>query len=54
MSVKDVTFTYPGAPTPQLADVNCRLTLGSRVAVLGRNGAGKTTLIKMLVGETVV
>ncbi|GBF90643.1 elongation factor EF-3 [Raphidocelis subcapitata] len=42
-----VSFTYPGAPRPQLSDVHVMCRLSSRVAVLGANGAGKSTLIKV-------
>ncbi|PRW20411.1 elongation factor EF-3 isoform B [Chlorella sorokiniana] len=51
--VTNVSFTWPGAAKQQLTDVTCRVSLGSRVAVLGANGAGKSTLIKLLTGETV-
>ncbi len=30
-----VTFTYPGAPKPQLEQVTCSCRLSSRVAILG-------------------
>lgn len=46
-----VSFTWPGASKQQLTDITCRVSLGSRVAVLGANGAGKSTLIKLLTGE---
>jgi len=36
-----VSFTYPGRATQQLSDVNVRVALSSRIAVLGANGAGK-------------
>lgn len=36
-----MSFTWPGASKKQLTDVNIRVSLGSRVAVLGANGAGK-------------
>ena len=36
-----VGFTYPGASKQQLSDVNVRVALSSRIAVLGANGAGK-------------
>ncbi|KAJ8613523.1 hypothetical protein CTAYLR_002218 [Chrysophaeum taylorii] len=45
------TFTWPGRDVPTLSDVNVKLSLGSRVVVLGANGAGKSTLIKLIVGE---
>jgi elongation factor 3 len=47
----DVTFTYPSANRPQVANVTIRCSLGSRVACLGPNGAGKSTIIKLLTGE---
>ena len=38
---RQVGFTYPGASRQQLSDVNVRVALSSRIAVLGANGAGK-------------
>jgi len=52
LKLRGVSFTYPGAPKPQLTDVDVSVTLSSRVAVRGANGAGKSTLIKMMTGET--
>ena len=52
LTCKGVTFTYPGNSKPTLENVNCKVTLGSRIGVLGANGAGKSTLIKLLVQET--
>eukprot|EP00543_Licmophora_paradoxa_P003912 CAMPEP_0202445962 /NCGR_PEP_ID=MMETSP1360-20130828/4645_1 /ASSEMBLY_ACC=CAM_ASM_000848 /TAXON_ID=515479 /ORGANISM="Licmophora paradoxa, Strain CCMP2313" /LENGTH=739 /DNA_ID=CAMNT_0049062373 /DNA_START=50 /DNA_END=2269 /DNA_ORIENTATION=- len=52
MEMENVNFSYPGSQVNQLADVNLKMSLSSRIAVLGANGAGKTTLVKMIVGET--
>lgn len=52
LEMDNVDFRYPGADRNTLTGVNLKMSLSSRVAVLGANGAGKTTLIKMLVGET--
>ena len=41
MSMTDVAFTYPGAPKPQLTGVTVRLSMSSRVAIVGANGAGR-------------
>lgn len=43
-----VTFAYPEATQPALADVTFALPPGARVLVLGRNGSGKSTLVKLL------
>ena len=51
MSMKNVLFKYETAAAPILTDVNVRLSLTSRVALVGENGAGKTTLLKLLVGD---
>lgn len=52
LEMENVDFRYPGAKQNSLNAVNLKMSLSSRVAVVGANGAGKTTLIKMLVGET--
>ena len=52
IKLENVQYTYPGATVPQLTDVNVKVCLGSRIAVVGANGAGKSTLIKLLVQET--
>lgn len=52
MRLQDVHFRYPRSTVVQLQSVTCRVTLGSRIAVLGANGAGKSTLIKLMTGET--
>ena len=43
-----VSFTYPGATSPALIDINLHLPPGSSLALVGENGSGKTTLIKLL------
>jgi elongation factor 3 len=53
LEMENVDFSYAGSGVNQLTDVNLKMSLSSRVVVLGENGAGKTTLLKMIVGETV-
>jgi ATP-binding cassette subfamily B protein len=50
ISLRQVTFTYPGTTRPVLEDIDLELPAGSTVAVVGVNGAGKTTLTKLLTG----
>ncbi len=45
-----VSFSYPGAAEPALADVTLRIRPGETLALVGENGSGKTTLIKLLTG----
>jgi ATP-binding cassette subfamily B protein len=45
---ENVSFTYPDAQTPTLADINLHIKPGESLALVGENGSGKTTLIKLL------
>ena len=48
LAFEHVSFHYPGSEELVLQDVNCRIHMKGRMAVVGRNGAGKTTFIKLL------
>jgi ATP-binding cassette, subfamily B, bacterial MsbA len=48
ISFNHLTFSYPGASTPALIDVNLTVPKGTSVAIVGRNGSGKTTLLSLL------
>ncbi len=45
-----VSFRYPGSEEYVLRDLNLKLDIGKRMAVVGKNGSGKTTFIKLLCG----
>jgi len=52
LEVKKCSFGYTGEGNPViLKHVSCKLSLGSRVAVVGANGAGKSTLLSLMCGE---
>jgi ABC-type multidrug transport system fused ATPase/permease subunit len=45
---RHVTFAYPAACEPVLADFDLVIPAGSSLAIVGQNGAGKTTIAKLL------
>ena len=45
-----VSFRYPGSEEYVLRDLNLKLDIGKRMAIVGKNGSGKTTFIKLLCG----
>ncbi|MBN2177743.1 MAG: ABC transporter ATP-binding protein [Demequinaceae bacterium] len=48
ITLRDVSFAYPGTERKVLGGVNLELPAGTTVAIVGENGAGKTTLVKLL------
>lgn len=50
ISVRDVSFTYPGGRAPVLEGVSFDVPAGGRVAIVGSSGSGKSTLGKILMG----
>ena len=50
ISIENVTYSYPAADAPALADFSMHFDRGEIVAVRGKNGCGKTTLTKLIVG----
>nr|WP_227999391.1 ABC transporter ATP-binding protein [Nocardia australiensis] len=50
VTLRDVTFRYPGAAGNSLQDVELTVDIGEFVAVVGHNGSGKSTLTRLLAG----
>jgi len=46
LSLEQVTYTYPGASTPALADVTLEIAPGELVVLAGGSGSGKSTLLR--------
>ncbi|HOX92965.1 MAG TPA: ATP-binding cassette domain-containing protein, partial [Spirochaetales bacterium] len=50
LTLKQLSYTYPGASQPALSNINFIIPEGQYVAVLGANGSGKSTLARCLNG----
>lgn len=50
VELRDVSFSYEGASSPALADIDLEIPAGAYVAVIGASGAGKSTLADLLLG----
>jgi ATP-binding cassette subfamily B protein len=48
LTAKNLTFTYPGAETPALDNVNFDISQGETIAIVGAIGSGKSTLANCL------
>ncbi|WP_299731769.1 lipid A export permease/ATP-binding protein MsbA [uncultured Endozoicomonas sp.] len=48
LEFKDVCFTYPGASSPALQDINFTVEPGKTYALVGRSGSGKSTLASLV------
>jgi ATP-binding cassette subfamily B protein len=50
ITVRDLSFTYPGTERAVLSSLSLTFPAGATVAIVGENGSGKTTLVKLLLG----
>ena len=48
IAFRNVSFTYPGAQSPALVDVDLEIPAGKVTALVGPSGAGKTTLADII------
>ena len=48
VELRDVRFSYEGAPRPALHDIDLVVEAGTTVALVGATGSGKTTLVQLL------
>lgn len=48
IAFRDLTFTYDGATSAALHDIDLSIPAGSTLGIIGRVGAGKTTLVHLL------
>ncbi len=48
IEIRNLTFSYPGAATPALNNINLMIPAGKTVALVGRSGSGKSTLASLI------
>ncbi|HGI1213338.1 TPA: ABC transporter ATP-binding protein [Streptococcus pyogenes] len=48
LTIRHLTFTYPGAAEPSLYDIQLSADQGEWIGIIGGTGAGKSTLINLL------
>ncbi|CEG28347.1 ABC transporter ATP-binding protein [Bacillus sp. B-jedd] len=51
IEMKNITFTYPDAPSPALSSINLTIEKGQFVVLFGSSGSGKSTLLRLLKEE---
>lgn len=50
LTLRDLSVTYRGAPSPALQPLSLTLAAGERLAVIGESGSGKSTLARAIAG----
>lgn len=48
ISIRDLSFTYPGSTQPVLQNISIDIAPGTMVAIVGRSGSGKSTLAGLI------
>jgi ATP-binding cassette subfamily B protein len=50
ITLRNVSFSYPGAQYKAIDDVELTIRRGETVAIVGENGSGKSTLVRLITG----
>lgn len=50
LRLEDVSYSFPNAQKPTIAEINCELESGRIITLLGANGSGKSTLARIASG----
>ena len=50
LSLKGLTFAFPGAGAPVLEDIHLEMEAGGFLVLVGESGCGKSTLLRLLAG----
>ena len=50
LTLRDITFSYPGGRNPALTGVNLTVRRGERLGLIGASGVGKSTLALLITG----
>lgn len=45
---EELSYSYPGAASPALSEIDLTIEFGQTVAIVGSNGSGKSTLVMLL------
>lgn len=48
ITIKNMTFCYPGSDRTTLKDVSVEIPAGKKTAIVGRSGSGKSTIARLL------